>query len=53
MHVDQVLDDWAEAEVRKRCWVSVPQARKQVKKAELKNLLAQLQGLPLESQQPK
>jgi 8-oxo-dGTP pyrophosphatase MutT (NUDIX family) len=48
MHVDQVLDNWAEADERKRCWLSLSQAQKQVKKPELKALLIQLQELPLE-----
>lgn len=48
MRVEQVLDDWAEVDERKRCWLSVSQAQKQVKKSDLKNLLAHLQELPLE-----
>lgn len=48
MRVDRVLEDWAEADVRKRCWLSVPQAQKQVKQLDLKDLLGRLQSLPLE-----
>lgn len=48
MRVERVLDDWAEADERKRCWLSVSQAQKQVKKSDLKDLLAQLQELPME-----
>ncbi|MEP0918765.1 NUDIX hydrolase [Leptolyngbya sp. DQ-M1] len=42
MQVEVVLEDWAEAKVRKRRWFSVLQAIKKVQHPQLKRLLAQL-----------
>jgi 8-oxo-dGTP pyrophosphatase MutT (NUDIX family) len=42
MRVETVLEEWDEASRRKRRWYSLSQACKQVKKAELKQMLEKL-----------
>jgi len=39
MHVTRVLDDWPEAEIRKRKWVSIDKADNFISKKELQKLL--------------
>lgn len=39
MHVTRVLEDWPEAEIRKRKWVSIDKAEKFISKKELLKLL--------------
>ena len=39
MHVEVVLDDWAEANKRRRQWLSLSNAIERLEKAELKQLL--------------
>lgn len=42
MRVETVLDDWPEASVRKRKWMSIPQAIERVDVAALKRIFEQL-----------
>jgi 8-oxo-dGTP pyrophosphatase MutT (NUDIX family) len=43
MHVTRVLDDWPEADLRKRKWVSIDKAINLINKEELQNLLRQFE----------
>ena len=43
MHVTRVLDDWPEADLRKRKWVSIEKAINLINKEELQSLLRQFE----------
>jgi len=43
MHVTKVLDDWPEADLRKRKWVSIEKAANLINKKELQKLLRQFE----------
>lgn len=43
MHVTRVLDDWPEADLRKRKWVSIDKAINLINKEELQSLLRQFE----------
>jgi hypothetical protein len=42
LQVETVLEDWPEAKLRKREWLSVKQAVKHIQEAELKQILMAL-----------
>lgn len=47
LQVEDVLEDWEEAKIRKRRWFSISQAIEKVHHAQLKRLIAQLQTISL------
>ncbi len=46
MRVDTILEQWSEAQLRQRQWLSLPDATKRVKGKALKRLLIRLQAQP-------